>query len=64
MKPDEQDQTPIHKAFGYCAWCKGYASDVRPVQASDQGSGPQQASASACPTHRERHNLVPLADQP
>lgn len=47
-------------AFGYCNWCKGYASGVRMVAASDQGSGPQQPTLYACPRHRDLHGLTPL----
>lgn len=65
MKPaeGEQGQTPIHTAFGYCGWCKGHASDVRLVAASDEGSGGRNSGTFACPRHREMHGLTPLADQ-
>lgn len=61
---NDQAETGIAGAFRYCNWCKGYASDVRLVAAVDAGSGPQQLSTSACPRHRELHNLTPLADRP
>lgn len=66
MKPPngEPEQVPIHTAFGYCAWCKGHASDVRLVQATDEGSGPRPKGLFACPEHRRTHRLAPLADQP
>jgi hypothetical protein len=54
----------IAGAFSYCHWCRGYASDVRLVAAADLGSGGQQISRSACPSHRERLGLTPLADRP
>jgi hypothetical protein len=57
-------ETGIAGAFRYCNWCRGFASDVRLVAAVDAGSGPQQLSTSACPRHRELHNLTPLADRP
>ena len=60
MTDDLPDVGRIAAAFRYCNWCKGYASDVRPVSAADQGSGAQQPSASACPRHRELHGLAPL----
>lgn len=61
---DDPEQTPIHTAFGYCAWCKGHASGVRLVQATDAGSGPRPTGLFACPKHRQIHGLTPLADQP
>ena len=50
-------------AFKRCDWCNGFASDVRTVAATDQGSGPQQPPLSACPRHREQHGLTPLVGQ-
>lgn len=65
MKPQpEQEPDRIAAMFGRCNWCKGFASDVRPVTAADQGSGGRQPTAYACPQHREAHGLTPLADQP
>lgn len=66
MKPQDSEpkQTPIGTAFGYCGWCKGHASDVRLVAASDEGSGGRNHGTFACPHHREIHGLIPLADQP
>jgi hypothetical protein len=54
----------IAGAFRYCNWCRGFASDVRLVAAADLGSGGQQISRSACPSHREQLGLTPLADRP
>ncbi|MFG2372536.1 hypothetical protein ACGFY9_13795 [Streptomyces sp. NPDC048504] len=62
-----QDGTPtgerLAPVFQYCHWCRGFASDVRPVAASDAGSGPRQQSYSACPSHRAQHGLTPLGEQ-
>jgi hypothetical protein len=60
---DGQDQTGIAGAFGYCHWCRGYASDVRLVAARDAGSGSGNDSSYACPRHRQLRKLTPLAEQ-
>lgn len=60
---DGRAETGIASAFGYCHWCRGYASDVRLVVARDAGSGPGGDSSYACPRHRGLHNLTPLTER-
>lgn len=60
---DSPAETGIAGAFSRCSYCKGFASDVRPVAASDAGSGSGQSTVYACPMHRKLHNLTPLSGE-
>ncbi|MEU7658709.1 hypothetical protein AB0B60_09530 [Streptomyces lincolnensis] len=50
-------------AFGWCAWHKGHAEDLRLIQIHEQGSG-AGGNLFACGPCRQAHHLVPLADRP
>jgi len=60
---DLPDVDRIAAAFGYCHWCKGYASNVLIVAAADQGGGTRPPSVGACPKHRDLHGLTPIGSQ-
>ncbi|MDV7220627.1 hypothetical protein [Streptomyces prunicolor] len=51
------------RAFGWCAWHKGHAENVRLIDVHEQGSG-VGGNLFACEPCRETHRLVPLADRP
>lgn len=59
----EQPQTTQSTAFGWCAWHKGHADDVRLIRVIEQGTGPGGCLFSCGPC-RDVHRLIPLADQP
>ncbi|MGI5443407.1 hypothetical protein ACQEV4_40535 [Streptomyces shenzhenensis] len=62
----QTDSTPpgTQGRYGLCSWHKGFSDDVRLIRIEDSGSGPNAPALYACGPCRERHRLVPLADQP
>lgn len=65
MQHDTETGTPQNspRAFGWCAWHRGNAENVRLIDVHEQGSGPG-GNLFACEPCREAHHLVPLADLP
>jgi hypothetical protein len=64
MAENTQTSPPSNSpaAFGYCAWHKGHAEDIRLIQVEEQGSGPG-GCLFACAPCRSAYRLVPLADR-
>lgn len=63
-EPTQDTSTPNSPtAYGWCAWHNGFATGVRLIHVHEQASGPG-GSIFACGPCREKHGLVPLADQP
>ncbi|MFJ1808559.1 MULTISPECIES: hypothetical protein [unclassified Streptomyces] len=53
----------IPSSFAWCSWHGEFASTCRLVQIIEQGSG-SGGGRFACAPCREKHGLVPVADQP
>ncbi|MCX4665583.1 hypothetical protein OG453_02650 [Streptomyces sp. NBC_01381] len=59
--PSTATTAPV--SYSYCSWHLGYSADTRVINVQEQGSGPGGVQF-ACLSCREKHNLVPYADQP
>lgn len=59
--PAPVQHTPA--SWGWCSWHSAFAAGVRLIQVHEQGSG-SGGGTYACPPCRQKHGLVPLADQP
>ncbi|MEU6244819.1 hypothetical protein [Streptomyces sp. NPDC047024] len=63
MPESTQTQPPTPTPQGWCNWHKGIGPDARVTRAIEGGSGPGY-TLSACARCREKHGIIPLADQP
>ncbi|MER5257739.1 hypothetical protein [Streptomyces sp. NPDC002855] len=59
--PNTATMAPV--SYGYCSWHLGFSADARVINVQEQGSGPGGVQFACLPC-REKHNLVPYADQP
>lgn len=58
-----ETQPTIPASYAWCSWHEEFSGTTRLVRIHEAGSGPG-GGVFACAPCREKHGLIPVADQP